>query len=125
MSDAAYNEGPAMMAARGQTYGKRKQQEEAQRAVPMSRSPVDVQGNQPVRPMPAVPGSLVAPSARPNEPITAGAPFGPGPSPMELGMPTEEQTDDDALREIRAIYMRYPSQELADIIQFYEESLIL
>ena len=120
MSDTAYNASPAMMAARGQTYGKRQEQMEAQRAVPMGRSPVEA----PVaRPRPAAPGSLTAPTARPDEPITAGAPFGAGPGPMELGMPTEAQTDDDALREIRAIYMRYPSQELADIIQFYEESL--
>jgi hypothetical protein len=42
---------------------------------------------------------------------------------MEMGMPTEAQTDDDALREIREIYRRFPSQELADIVQFFEESL--
>lgn len=125
MSDVSYDQSPAMMAARGQTYGKRKQQMEAQRAVPMGRAPAEVQAQQAARqgPQPAAAGSFLAPSSRPNEPITAGAPFGPGPGPMELGMPTEAQTDDDALREIRAIYMRYPSQELADIIQFYEESL--
>ena len=123
MSDTAYNESPAMMAARGQTYGKRKQQIDTQRAVPIGRSPSDAP--QVVRPQPAAPGSFTAPTARPDEPITAGAPFGPGPSPMESGLPTEEQLDDDALREIREIYRRFPSQELADIIQFYEESLLM
>ena len=121
MSDVNYDQSPAMMAARGQTYGKRKQQIDAQRAVPMGRSPVEAR--QVVRPQPAAPGSFTAPSSRPDEPITAGAPFGAGPSPMELGMPTEAQTDDDALREIREIYRRFPSQELADIVQFFEESL--
>jgi hypothetical protein len=111
---------------KGQTYGEATAQERRVQAVPTDRSPTEQAAQQVARrPVPAAPGSLTAPSSRPNEPITAGAPFGAGPSPMELGMPTEEQTDDDALREIRAIYMRYPSQELADIIQFYEESLIL
>lgn len=122
MSDTAYNEGPAMMAARGQTYGKNTEQMQAQRAVPMRRSPTEIQA-QSARRAPLTP--LTAPTARPDEPITAGAPFGPGPGPMETGMPTQEQNDDDALRELRAIYMMYPSQELADIIQFYEESIVL
>lgn len=121
MSDVNYDQSPAMMAARGQTYGKRKQQEDAQRAVPMGRSPVEAR--QVVRPQPAAPGSFTAPSSRPDEPITAGAPFGPGPSPMELGMPTEAQVEDDALREMREIYRRFPSQDLFDVIQFFEESL--
>jgi hypothetical protein len=113
-----------MMAARGQTYGKRKQQEEAQRAVPMRQAPTDVAAQR-ARPRPSAPGSLVAPTQRPQEPITAGAPFGPGPMPVDMAMPSDEQNDDDALRELRAIYMLYPSQELADIIQFYEESQLL
>jgi hypothetical protein len=126
MSDV-YDQSPAMMAARGQvakgqTYGKRKQQEQALQAVPMAPSPTGIP--QPVRrPRPNAPGSLTAPTARPNEPITAGAPFGAGPGPMGAGIPELGQDEDDALIEMRAIYRMYPSQELADIIQFYEESL--
>ena len=123
MSDV-YNQSPAMMAARGQTYGKATEQMEAQRAVPMGRAPTEVQAQQAARrPRPAAPGSLTAPTARPMEPITAGAPFGPGPGPMGAGIPEMDQVEDDALIEMRAIYRMYPSQELADIIQFYEESL--
>ncbi len=106
-----------MMAARGQTYGKATQQLEAQRAVPMRKAPTDIQ----TQPAPVTP--LGAPTARPMEPITAGAPFGPGVGPTAAGIPSPEQVDDDALIEMRAIYRMYPSQELADIIQFYEESL--
>ena len=126
MSDV-YDQSPAMMAARGQvakgqTYGKRKQQEQALQAVPMAPSPTGTP--QPVRrPTPSAPGSLTAPTARPNEPITAGASFGAGPGPMGAGIPELGQDEDDALIEMRAIYRMYPSQELADIIQFYEESL--
>jgi len=128
MSDA-YDQSPAMMAARGQvakgqTYGKRKQQEDAMRAVPMGRAPSEVQAQQVARrPQPAAPGSLTAPTTRPMEPITAGASFGAGPGPMGAGIPELGQDEDDALIEMRAIYRMYPSQELADIIQFYEESL--
>ena len=113
MSDAAYNEGPAMMAARGQTYGKNTEQMQAQRAVPMRRSPTDVQTQR----APLTP--LTAPTQRPEEPITAGAPFGPGIGPIAAGIPSEAQMADDALMEMQAIYEMYPSQELADIIQFY------
>jgi len=126
MSDV-YDQSPAMMAARGQvakgqTYGKRKQQEQALQVVPMAPSPTGTP--QPVRrPRPNTPGSLTAPTARPNEPITAGASFGAGPGPMGAGIPELGQDEDDALIEMRAIYRMYPSQELADIIQFYEESL--
>jgi hypothetical protein len=39
--------------------------------------------------------------------------------PVAAGIPSEAQLDDDAFREMQAIYEMYPSQELADIIQFY------
>ena len=121
MSDTAYDASPAMMAARGQTYGKRKQQMEAQRAVPMGRSPVETTAAQAARrPQPAAPGSLVAPTARPNEPITAGAPFGEGPGPMAAGIPMMPTAADDAVRELRAIAQQYRSDELMDLLDAYE-----
>jgi len=107
MSDV-YDQSPAMMAARGQvakgqTYGKRKQQEEAMR-----------------RPTPNAPGSLTAPTARPMEPITAGAPFGAGPGPEAMGLPMMQPTEDVAVSELRQILMSYPSDELADLLDAYE-----
>jgi hypothetical protein len=118
MSDTAYNEGPAMMAARGQTYGKRKEQEDAQRAVPMRRSPVEVQGSQPPRPVPAAPGSLTAPSARPDEPITAGAPFGEGPGPEMMPMPIAPATGEvgDLVERVRSIASRFPNPALLGLL---------
>lgn len=117
MSDVQYNQSPAMMAARGQTYGKRQEQIEAQRAVPMGRSPVEA----PVaRPRPSAPGSLTAPTARPMEPITAGAPFGPGPGPEAMGLPMIRPSEDVAVSELRRIMMSYPSDELADLLDAYE-----
>lgn len=118
MSDV-YNQSPAMMAARGQTYGKRKEQMDAQRAVPMAPSPTGTP--QPVRrPTPNAPGSLTAPTARPNEPITAGAPFGPGPGPEAMGLPMIRPSEDVAVSELRRIMMSYPSDELADLLDAYE-----
>jgi len=123
MSDV-YDQSPAMMAARGQvakgqTYGKRKQQEDAMRAVPMAPSPTGTP--QPVRrPTPNAPESLTAPTARPMEPITAGAPFGAGPGPEAMGLPMIRPTEDAAVSELRQILMSYPSDELADLLDAYE-----
>jgi len=109
-----------MMAARGQvakgqTYGKRKQQEDAMRAVPMAPSPTGTA--QPVRrPTPNAAGSLTAPTARPNEPITAGAPFGEGPGPMGAGIPMMPSGTDNVIEELKAIYQMFPNGDLADLI---------
>jgi len=120
MSDV-YDQSPAMMAARGQTYGKRKEQLDAQRAVPMGRAPTEVQAQQVARrPQPAAPGSLTAPTSRPMEPITAGAPFGAGPGPGAMGLPMMQPTEDVAVSELRQILMSYPSDELADLLDAYE-----
>jgi hypothetical protein len=118
MSDTAYNEGPAMMAARGQTYGKRQEQMQAQQAVPMRRSPTETQ--QFARPMPA--GSLFAPTGRPQEPITAGAPFGPGPGPAAAGIPmiTPQQ---QAVDELRQIAVAYQLDDLLDAVDAYGDEL--
>ena len=123
MSDTAYDASPAMMAARGQTYGKATQQMEAQRAVPMGRSPVETTAAQAVRPQPNTPGAFFGPTTRPDEPITAGAPFGPGPGTEVTNAMSPLQDQIAALAEIRAIYRMHPSQELLDIIQFYEDAL--
>lgn len=55
----------------GQTYGKRGRQEAAQAVVPLP----DLTAT-----LGALPG-LADPSARPDEPLTAGMPMGPGPGP--------------------------------------------
>ena len=120
MSDVNYDQSPAMMAARGQTYGKRKEQEDAQRAVPMGRSPVEAP--QVVRPRPAAPGSLTATTARPNEPITAGAPFGPGPGPMGAGIPMMTRRD-SAMAELRQIAMMSGDDDLFDLLDAYGDEL--
>jgi len=121
MSDVNYDQSPAMMAARGQTYGKRKQQIDAQRAVPMGRPPTETQPAQ-RRPTPMPSGSLTAPTARPDEPITAGAPFGPGPGPAGAGIPmmTGSQV---AVEQLRQIATAYGIDELLDAVDAFGDEL--
>ena len=69
-----------------QEYGKATQQQEAQRAVPMAASPAPTSQAAPTapagQPLPK-PGSVdvFGKTQRPQEPVTAGVPFGPGPGP--------------------------------------------
>jgi hypothetical protein len=102
----------AIQAATGQTYGEAGKQIAAQRAVPMGTPPTEVQ-----RPVPGTLGSLTRPTERPMEPITAGAPFGAGPSPVGAGIP--QPTGDNALEELRMIYQMFPNDDLADLIDSY------
>lgn len=99
---------------KGQTYGEATKQRKAVQAVPTATAPTDVQARQFARP--AAPGSLTGPTARPNEPITAGAPFGPGPSPAAAGIPMMPPNGDNVLEELKAIYQMYPNDDLADLL---------
>ena len=93
-------------------YGGIKALADAQKAVPMGASPAAAPQIQ--RPTPGAAGSLTRPTERPNEPITAGANFGPGSNAMQAGIPIP--TGDQALAELRAIYAMYPNDDLADLI---------
>lgn len=79
-------------AAPGQTYGQAGEQIAAQQQMPQAPQPSTLP-QQPEQ-QPILPGSLgplTAPTARPNEPLTAGAPFGPGPGPAPLPSPQAQQ----------------------------------
>ena len=67
-------------AAKGQTYGDRVAQEEAQRVVPLPSMPVMRPGQS---------GPLNRPTERGREPVTAGAPIGPGSGPSVMPRPTD------------------------------------
>jgi len=103
----------AATAAKGQTYGEAGKQIAAQKAVPMGSSPVEqVQALQPGQL-----GGLSRPTERPSEPVTAGAPFGPGRNaPAGVAVP---RNFDPVLAELRALYQAYPSEELADMLDSY------
>ena len=109
----------AVQAAKGQTYGKSAAQMESQRAVPMGPSPSAMQPQS--APKPAVaPGGLgnfSRPTDNPNEPLTAGANFGPGPNAAQAGIPSS--ATDQTLNELQAIQAMYPNSDLADLIDNY------
>ena len=108
-------------AATGQTYGEAGKQMEAQRAVPMAAPPTDVAPSpQPQQPRvaPGSMGPLNRPTERPDEPVTAGAPFGPGRN-EQLGWYIGPRNSDPILDELRAIYAVSPNEPLADMIDSY------
>lgn len=103
-------------AAKGQPYGEAGKQMASQQVVPMGPPPTSAgPASQAV-----APGSLGAfnrPTERPNEPVTAGASFGEGPTPTSaMRVP---RNNDPVLDELRALYTRFPSEELADMLDSY------
>lgn len=104
-------------AATGQTYGEAGKQMQAQRAVPMAAPPTPTPPPQP-RVAPGSMGPLNRPTERPNEPVTAGAPFGPGRN-EQLGGYMGPRNSDPILDELRAIYSVSPNEALADMIDSY------
>ena len=101
------------MAATGQAYGEAGKQMAAQSAVPMAAPPTDAVPQV----QPGQMGSLLRPTERPMEPVTAGASFGPGPTPMtQFAVP---RNNDAVLNELRGLYQAFPSEELADMLDSY------
>ena len=111
----------AKTAVPGQAYGQAGAQLAAQSVVPMGGAPTDappapVQSQTP-NIAPGSFGPLTRPSDRPNEPVTAGASFGAGPTPgVQFVVPKET---DPVLNELRGLYQAYPSPELADMLDSY------
>ncbi len=104
--------------ASNQQYGMRLAQQRAQEAVPMGQSPTTVPSPVQQRPRTA-PGTLTpltAPTERPNEPITAGADFGPGPNSLAIGMIPQIGSNDDLVMRVRAIASQFPSAALLGLV---------
>ena len=107
----------AAKAAPGQTYGEAGKQIAAQKAVPMAAPPTDV-APAPQRVATGQLGPLNRPTERPNEPVTAGAPFGPGPTPQGMAYMGPRNAD-PILDELRALYAQYPNEDLANMLDSY------
>jgi len=109
--------------ATNQQYGMALAQQKSQQAVPMGQSPVSAP--QPTTAM-IRPGSLTpltAPTKRPNEPITAGANFGPGPTALGAGIPMMPSQGAMALDELRQITQIFPTDDLLDLLDTYGNEL--
>ena len=108
----------------GQTYGQAAQQEASQQAVAPGSAPNQVQAQQMAaqqQPAPR-PGArpLLRPTERPTEPITAGADFGAGPNAMQAGVLPRQIPVDDTMEQLRALYLAFPNDDLADMLSKYE-----
>jgi hypothetical protein len=101
------------MVAPKQTYGKATEQLASQRAVPMGAPPTEVEGSRAAqKPAPLAP--LGRRTDRPNEPITAGAPFGPGVGPIAAGIPAYNPQS-AAVEELRYLAQIEQNSDLADL----------
>lgn len=119
----------AIQAAPGQAYGMAQQAREAQAVLPVAGTAVPPQPTAsaplsagPQRPVPE-PGGLgfLGATARPGEPVTAGAPVGPGGGVELLGTPAG--MEDDVRTRLRAIYMAFPTEEIRQMIEDAEDDL--
>jgi hypothetical protein len=105
----------AIQAATGQTYGEAGKQIAAQRAVPMGAPPTQAPPQAP-RPMPGSLGDLTRPTERPNEPITAGADFGAGPSSLQAGILPAPSASNDVLEQLLYLNRLYPNPDVENLI---------
>jgi hypothetical protein len=107
----------AIQAATGQTYGEAGKQMAAQRAVPMGAPPTETPAQaQARRPMPGSLGDLTRPTDRPNEPITAGADFGAGPSSLQAGIMPAPSASNDVLEQLLYLNRLYPNPDVENLI---------
>jgi len=110
------------MAFTGQTYGEGAAQARSQQQVSPGSSPADVQAQRAARPVPGAGGDLLRPTERPNEPVTAGADFGAGPSAAEMGIMPRRVPQDDVLETLRALYAMFPNDDLLEMLSRYGNS---
>lgn len=114
--------GGKVMEFTGQQYGERARQVASQQAVPAQAPPGPSTSGPGANPAPPGPplgpdpgtlGGLLDPTARPDEPISHGMPFGEGPGPDPMAAQSAGDPDVDNLR---AIYRAHPSQALLNLI---------
>lgn len=99
---------------KGQPYGAATAQAQVQGATPspgVQGAPGPTAG--PPGPVPGSLGAFNRPTERPGEPITDGMDIGPGRGSEALGM--TQQSDPISLQ-LRALYQKYPMQELAELL---------
>jgi hypothetical protein len=100
--------------APSEQYGSRAKQEASIAAVPPAPPPASpAPGSPPAGAGEAGLPDLFSPTFRPDEPLSHGAPFGPGGGPEILNLPGQDPT---ALQ-LRAIYARFPNEDLRELIE--------
>jgi len=102
------------MVKAGQTYGKAGEQMASQRMQPMGAPPTEVQATRQAARKPQPLPAFSRPTERKGEPITAGAPFGPGMGPMAAGIPTYDPAV-AAIEEVKLLAQLEQNNDLADL----------
>lgn len=95
-------------------YGEQAELVRQQQALPVSAAPAPAPMPASTRP-PMPPTQIIpldSPTMRPDEPLTAGAPFGPGPGPSFTRM-----REDPIADEVRALYVQFPYAGLREILE--------
>lgn len=122
----------AIAVPKGEDYGEANAMADAQRAQPVAGAATGapspgttIQPSTPTSsPLPGMrPGeipSLADPSAFPDEPLTAGLPSGPGPGPESLRSAAFGPPE---LSTMRAIFLKYPNDDLRRLIEWTEQNL--
>lgn len=110
--------------APGEPYGQAQMLENAQRVVPLPNSaavpaPAAPPTAQAAPGPPALAGQneFAGPTQRPNEPVTAGLPTGPGPGPEILS----SAPPDVIGAQLRAIFAQYPNDDLLRVMALHEQ----
>lgn len=100
-TDMQQNRAPAqpIRTVPAKTYGDATAQRQAQQAIPLPQ---------------ATP--LTAPTARPNEPLTAGMPRGPGPGAEAVTPPIGLSADENLEATIRGMYQKFPNSDLERLV---------
>ena len=108
-TDLNQNRELPVRAAPSQQYGQAAAQSRSQEAVPMAAPPA-----QPPAPLvaPGGMGPLDRATERPDEPVTAGAPLGPGPGPEVL-----PQVGPSPIDVLRALYAADPNEDLRELLE--------
>jgi hypothetical protein len=105
----------------GQTYGQASAQAASQAQVPPGSSPSQVQAQRQASAQRPRPGAqpLTGPTQRPDEPVTAGAPFGAGSSMAPV--PQQLVPYDDVLETLKMLYQMYPNGGVERLLSKYIE----
>lgn len=99
--------------AKSRSYGDASASRASQQVVPMGNPAVNVPRGTSQR-QPLTP--LGAPSQRPNEPITAGMNFGPGPNAQQAGIPMAVPTTGDARELLIYLNSQYPNSDIENLL---------
>lgn len=109
-------------AAPGGEYGSVTALKQGQEVVPLPNANATPSPSpSPIASAPAgvAPGDInfTAPTARPNEPVTAGLPVGPGPGPEALNLPSQAAT---TAGQLRTLYANIPAAQNNDFLRLVE-----